>query len=196
MTTVLNLGAGKDEMEYNDVPIFAVSVDKSFYIASNPKDVEHNYIGFKNGAVFKRQHYRIDEDIFTFLERTIMKFDRVRIFRFLEHVPFTRVNYFFYLLASVMRKGSIANIAVPDYKILAQMILDEDVNDRDFEKHNITVTTELLNEPYDPHASIWTKERAKYYGEFEGRFKFRLGEPDHINIDGRDLYLHFCLERL
>jgi hypothetical protein len=109
MTTILNLGAGQEIPEIfrvEEPPLFMVSVDKIFYTFDIPSTVEKNYEHFLNrrGILNEKLHYRINSDIFDFLSRTIMKFDIVIMHRVLEHISFTQVNYFFYLLSIVMEK--------------------------------------------------------------------------------------------
>jgi hypothetical protein len=136
----------------------------------------------------------INADVFEFLERTVMTFDRVTIYRFLEHVSFTQVLYFIYLVSTVTTSGSVVDIIVPNYTTLANMILKEDVYNKSFEAQNILLTTELLNEPSCPHASIWTPERANYFWELEERFVVEEIESN-FNFDGRDIYLRFKARR-
>jgi len=89
------------------------------------------------------------------------------------------------------------DVIVPNYEVLAAMIRDEDVNSSNFERNNILLTTELLNQPSDPHASIWSPQRAKYFWEFENRFKIYsdLVCPN-FKYDGRDIYLRFHVKRV
>ena len=78
------------------------------------------------------------------------------------------------------------------------MILDEDPLDPaggNFEAHNITLTTELLNEPSCPHASIWTPDRAYYFFGLEGRFEISVYHTNY-EFDGRDIYLRFLARRI
>jgi hypothetical protein len=64
-----------------------------------------------------------------------------------------------------------------------------------FPEHNILLTTELLNEPSCPHASIWTRNRAKYFFSLEGRFEVPH-TWDSVKFDGRDIYLRFKANRI
>jgi hypothetical protein len=96
-----------------------------------------------------------------------------------------------------MEESGKVDIIVPNYNTLADMILNESVSSPDFEKDNILLTTELLNEPSCPHASIWTPERATYFWEFEGRFEVKPETVDpHFVFDGRNIYLRFQAERI
>jgi len=196
-TTILNIAAGKlapltlEEME----PFFLVNLDTMYYHYTPTKDIEEAFILWTKT---KNQSCNCKEDIFEFMERTILKFDYITIYRFLEHVPFVKVPYFIYLLSTVTHIGSKIEVIVPNYDILAEMILKESsmaANIKNFEAWNIELTTELLNEPFCPHASIWTRSRAKYFFELEKRFKINEIDPK-FEFDGRDLYLRFVAERI
>jgi len=139
--------------------------------------------------------YYCKEDAFEFMERTSLIFDRLCAYRFLEHVPMDRVLYFIYLLSTVVKKGGLVDIIVPNYMTLADMILNENVNDSEFEAHNIILTTELVNEPGCPHASIWTKDRAIKFFQLEGRFNVKEIDENFV-FDGRDIYLRILAERI
>ena len=119
------------------------------------------------------------------------------MYRFLEHISFTQVLYFIYLVSTCIHPGGVVDIIVPNYHTLAEILLKETVYDIEFEKQNILLTTELLNEPSCPHASIWTPERAKYFWEYEGRFSVPEDSIDpHFVYDGRNIYLRFKAVRL
>jgi len=77
------------------------------------------------------------------------------------------------------------------------MLLEEGPLDEleNFEAHNILLTTELLNEPGCPHASIWTANRAYYFMELEKRFRVGYMNAE-FEFDGRNIYLRFWGERL
>lgn len=200
-TRLLNIAAGKmgylPELEGPLSDFFVVNLDTMYY-RHTPTDViedryrEWNVTNKKENVVFYCK-----EDVFEFLERTQMMFDIVTIYRFLEHVSFTQLLYFIYLISTVVRTGGLVDVIVPNYEILADMIMNEDVNSSDFERKNILLTTELLNQPSDPHASIWTPQRAKYFWEFEDRFTIYddLIWPK-FEYDGRDIYLRFHVKRI
>ena len=138
-------------------------------------------------------------DVFGFMERCRGLFDQVAIYRFLEHVTFTNVEYFIYLVSTVIKPGGLVDVIVPDYRILAKLILAEEENlqkpHKNFAAHNIKLTTELLNEPSCPHASIWTQARMKYFWELEERFKV-ISQESAFDFDGRDIYLRSVIERV
>lgn len=193
---ILNIAGGKIPPLEIKRPAFIVNVDTMFYHNHDPGQVE------KRANDWKETHnleFQVKQDIFEFMERTTLQFDRVAIYRFLEHVSFTQVEYFIYLVSTITKPGAIVDVIVPDYKILAKKILDEDGffeenNAAAFPAHNIEVTTELLNEPSCPHASIWTVERAYYFWMLEERFHIAKIE-ENFKFDGRDLYLRFLAKR-
>ena len=193
---ILNLGAGKQkpiiQYQTKEKPYFLINLDTAYYSTPEPGIIEtlvmkwdgkESYISFCN------------EDAFTFMERTKLIFDRVCIYRLLEHISMDKVLYFIYLLSTITAKGDLIDVIVPDYEKLAHMILKEDINDKGFEAHNILLTTELLNDPSCPHASIWTSARAEYFFELEKRFKINQWATD-FEFDGRKIYLRFLAERL
>ena len=192
---ILNIAGGKFSPIFDDPnppPYFLVNVDTMYYESTDPVDVE---ISMQDWVGDGSMYYNINTDIFEFMERTTMKFDRICIYRFLEHVSFTQVLYFIYLVSTVTEPGAIVDVIVPNYKILAQMILDETVPNMEFEKYNIKLTTELLNEPSCPHASIWTLDRAYYFWELENRFHVDILSQT-FHFDGRNLYLRFKARRV
>lgn len=196
--TILNIAGGKieplevDMIPKIDKPAFIVNVDTMYYLNDDPQKVEREW---KDWTKTYDVAFNIKADVFEFLERTIMKFERICIYRFLEHVSFTNVLYFIYLLSTITKKGSSIDVIVPNYRILAQMILDENPKDESFEQKNIELTTELLNEPSCPHASIWTDSRAEYFFTFEKRFEI-IDVCNDFNFDGRNIYLRFWARRL
>ncbi len=191
---ILNIAAGKFQ-PINLEPIsFLVNLDTMYYHHTEASLIEAIYNDWKIKRATNKKFY-CSQDVFSFMERTIINFDKVCIYRFLEHVSYTQALYFIYLLSTITRKGSLIDVIVPNYEKLANMILKEDVNDKDFEANNILLTTELLNEPSCPHASIWTPARAEYFFELEGRFKVNQWVSDY-EFDGRKIYLRFLAERI
>jgi hypothetical protein len=193
--TFLNIGAGKlKPLRYSyDVPTFLINVDTMYqnHICTSQGYIEQSWLNwYEKDPVYYHNH-----KITTFMESTIINFDEIAIYRYLEHVPFTDVLYFIYLLSTITSKGSNVDVIVPDYKILAKLLEMDDPGSLDFEKENILLTTELLNDPSCPHASIWTPDRARYFFELEDRFKVKDLETP-FEFDGRDVYLRFIAERL
>jgi len=198
---VLNIAAGKmDPLGLKSPPAhYVVNLDTMYYRASSPEDVESIY------SLWIRQVPHIDrkkivhcnEDAFRFMERTKLQFDVITCYRFLEHVSFTQVPYFIYLMSTCLKIGGIVDIIVPNYTTLARMVINEVPGGPNFEADNILLTTELLNEPGCPHASIWTALRAKYFFHLEGRFEV-INETitESFEYDGRDIYLRFQARRI
>ena len=194
MTTILNIAGGKIpplNLETYE-PYFLVNIDTMYYGNKHPSIVEASY---KNWRSLGCETHNIKEDIVEFMERTVLSFDRICIYRYLEHVAMVDVPYFIYLLSTVARPGSIIEIIVPNYEILARMILDEFPLDGNFDWTNILLTTELLNEPSCPHASIWTSARAKYFFTLEKRFEV-IEIDENFKFDDRDIYLKFIAKRI
>ena len=195
---ILNLAAGKLKPILEDKesgPHLLVNLDTSYYSYMDPEMIEDTItLWNQNGSKIDMELY-CNEDAFTFMERTRAVFDRICLYRFLEHVPFEKVPYFIYLLSTITKKRDLVDVIVPNYHTLAEMLYQEDVKEPGFEKRNILLTTELLNEPSCPHASIWTIDRAQYFMELEGRFKITVAEPNY-EFDGRDIYLRFIAKRV
>ena len=195
---ILNIAAGKvlpiDPLNKNDI---LVNLDLNYFNSIDVKDVEkyHRSLSVVKEDDEKPLILYVNHDVYDFLERYSEKFDKIVIYRFLEHVPKVQVLYFLYLLSSTVKIGGTVEVIVPDYKRLAIRILDEKVNDIDFEAQDIITTFELLNEKYSPHLSVWTKDRAKHFFELEERFKV-IEINENYPFDGRDIYLRFTAQRI
>jgi hypothetical protein len=202
---ILNIAGGKIKpLEIPTDSSFAkrvgrniVNVDFSYFDSIPPNIVEKTIRERRLGLGDVREFY-CGHDIIKFMERTTITFDQVAIYRFLEHVTFTDINYFIYLVSTIIKPGGIVDVIVPNYNVLADMILEDDpYSDTNFEASNILLTTELLNEPSCPHASIWTPLRALYFWELEGRFEVpEENIESRFKFDGRDIYLRFFAKRL
>jgi len=192
-TSILNIGAGKsypiDISKFKKY--FLVNLDKIYRRGVFTTDVENIW----ENREWQTKTTKCNSDVFEFLSKYYYKFDLITIYRFLEHVPFNEVLYFIYLLSTALEVGGYIDIIVPDYRILANMLLEEDVYGKSFEANNILVTTELLNHPEDPHASIWTASRLVYFFELEGRFEIKLIKPNYT-FDGRDIYIRAIAQRV
>ncbi len=200
--TILNIAAGKIvpigfSESINDphfMKHFIVQLDPMYYSDCKPEFIEKSHTRWLNDNT--KDAFLCPVDAYEFMERIFMNFDHVSIYRFLEHVPFTKVPYFIYLVSTLLEKGAIVDVIVPNYKTLAKMIISEDFpGDEDFEAHNILLTTELLNEPSCPHASVWTPDRMKYFWELEDRFKL-IEINNNFDFDGRDIYIRAIMERI
>jgi len=192
---VLNIAAGKLFPENLPSNFFLVNLDKMYYSITHPREVETEFEEWTKKRRSGSQTFYIQSDCFEFLSKITICFDKIIIYRFLEHVKRADLLYFIYLLSTTIHAGGQVEVIVPDYKILAKRILEENVNDRDFDRQDIITTTELVNEPDCPHSSIWTEERAKYYFEYERRFKV-INSVTPYHFDGRSIYLKFIVERL
>lgn len=199
MKIILNIAAGKlfpidlDNL-YTGEEYFLINNDVMYYNNLDPIEIEENLENQDINTIKQNSIHYCKTDTFEFMERTKILFDRITIYRFLEHVPMDRVEYFIYLLSTVTKPGSIIDVIVPDYDVLAKMILKEKIN-KNFHANNILLTTELLNQPPDSHSSLWTEKRAKYFFELEGRFKV-INNFKRFKFDGRDIYLRFLAERI
>jgi len=193
MNTILNIAAGKELPLTLPKPYFLINSDIMYYHNSHPVIIEKEWADWTKTI---DKTYYCKTDIYEFMERTKISFNKICIYRFLEHVPMDKVCYFIYLLSTITNKGSVIDIIVPNYTILAEMILNEKI-DNNFHANNIILTTELLNQPPDPHTSIWTVERAKYFFELEKRFEVLEKEIDRrFKFDGRDIYMRFFARRI
>lgn len=201
----LNIAGGKLSpiptlMDDDMIPSYVLNIDTSYYSETTPTSVEEDAVAWARNPDRGNKQAFINADIFEFMERTILQFDRVVIYRFLEHVSFTQLDYFIYLISTITNPGSMIDVIVPNYQVLAQQIINEEQRCKikdfeqydDFEGWNIQLTTELLNEPSCPHASIWTPYRAKLFWEREKRFTV---DPRQIEercvFDGRNIYMRF-----
>lgn len=201
---ILNIAAGKFQpliIPNMDIlePRYVLNVDTSYFDKTEPDQIEDDIQKWDVNKEITSKYSYLNMDIFEFMERCKVKFDMVSIYRFLEHVSFTQIEYFIYLVSTVIEKGGIVDVIVPNYRILAEMIINEEnyysMQDFDFHPWNILLTTELLNEPSCPHASIWTPERMKKFWELEGRFKVKQQWPT-FKFDGRDIYIRAKMVRV
>jgi len=198
---ILNIAGGKfdplpmSSKENLMIPKYVLNVDTSYFAHEDAGEIENDITAWNNNPDRISKSRNLNMDAFTFMERCSITFDRVVIYRFLEHVSFTQVEYFIYLVSTVLNPGGQVDVIVPNYIQLAEMILNERVDGQNWAAYNTLLTTELLNEPSCPHASIWTPERMKYFWELEGRFQVELQNPA-FKFDGRDIYLRSFIERV
>ena len=201
MKTILNLAAGKMRPLTDEKKPFLVNVDTMY--AGHRLDEEENLLNIEYMHKLAeqdippniREHY-IKMDVDEFMERYKYTFDLVTVYRYLEHVPRNEILYFIYMLSTCVRVGGIVDIIVPDYQVLAGLLIHEDdiIDSPNFEAHDILLTTELLNEPNCPHASIWTPERLVKFFKLEGRFAIE-SIIHRFEYDGRDIYLRMLARR-
>jgi len=198
MRTILNLAGGKIRPLMAEEGDLIINVDTCYFTEDPIEHVEktHRFTN-KTGAlpVGSKGEYFVNDDMFDFLSRYNVTFDVISLYRILEHIHRDQVLYFIYLLSTCVKKDGLLDIIVPDYKMLAQMLIAEDVYDIEFWTDNILLTTEMLNEPDDPHKSIWTADRLKMFLAMEQRFKV-MTIAEKFDFDGRDIYLNCIAQRI
>jgi|GEM_PF-1508406 len=192
--SILNLGAGKTEPidigSFNSY--FLINLDSIYLVPRGNIQMKHeNWLKKGEGRVTSNTN----EDAYTFLQRYFYSFDLITIYRFLEHIPFDRVSFFIYLMARATKKGGYVDVVVPDYNILAKHIIQDDVDAPDFYVKNIFLTTELLNEPGDPHASIWTVPRIYKFFQLENYFRVQYVKTN-FSFENRNWYIRALIERV
>ncbi len=194
---ILNIAAGKiNPLDLPDYPYLLVNLDTMYLRNDWENGFERMHFEWKFVTHAKSLVKYINMDVYEFLERYSTKFDRIVIYRFMEHVPLNKLLYFIYLLSTAVEVEGYIDIIVPNIEILAQKILNErDLSIDEFPAHDILVTTEVVNEESSPHLSLWSPLRAKYYFELEGRFKVEnIVTP--FEFDGRDIYMRFKARRV
>lgn len=142
-------------------------------------------------------HWLVGQDIFRYLEEYKYRdYDEIHAQRIFEHIPVDQIHYLGYLLYSVAVPGAKLVITVPDFQKVFALLntLDADkLTGMEFKRGLIKVTTELFNEPSDPHQSPWTQALAKYYLEVEGYWK--ISSIEYVRLDGRDWYMKITADR-
>ena len=216
---ILSIGSGKKETkeeldilhgitkEFDYNTVIRLFLDKTYFIPpSNREEAIYKFESYVNlvegdtheGVSYHplpEEHFYSNCDATEFMQRTKEKFDIVILNRVLEHIPRTMVLYFIYLLSTITKpEQGIISVIVPDYKLLTNMLLNEDVSSPNFDKHDILVTSELLNEISDPHASIWTAERLEHFFTYEDRFKV-TNINRFFKFDKRDIYIHALIQK-
>lgn len=198
---VLNLAGGKHIPSItnvrgfsNDDKIFLLNVDRMYQNTLYIGEVELQYDAWSQGNM-NSETYFLNDEIKYFMDSTILKFDHVILYRYLEHISLSEMNYFLYSLSTLMKVGSCVDVIVPNARVLARMLLEESVSSPDFGPQDILLTTEFCNEPADPHASLWTPERANYYMTYENRFEI-INMDEQFIFDGRNIYMRFLAKRI
>jgi len=199
---LLNIGAGKpyNHVEYLDytsnVNYFMVNLDKSYFTGISPDVSEKIHSKWlSNKLKDETKIVGVKCDIFEFLERYKYKFDVITMFRFFEHIPREKLLYFIYLISTSIEVGGMVDVIAPDYQLLAQQILNEDPYEKDFDKHDIIISTEMFNEVSDPHQNITTPKRIEKLFEYEGRFKVEELFKPYL-FDGRKIYFRSLIRRI
>jgi len=202
--TFLNIAGGKhipEEILQTEGEYFAVHLDRSYheYICKSQGFIESLYLNEKMFDIHCRQKDNFDnycnEDIFEYLGSNLIPFDKVFVYRFLEHIHRDEILTFIYLLSTVTSPGDEVEVIVPNMNDLFKLHEKLDVESKDFQNDYITLTTELFNEPMDPHKSMWIPDLVKYFWTLEKRFMItQLKES--FEFDGRDIYMKFIAERI
>jgi predicted SAM-dependent methyltransferase len=199
MESYLNIAAGKIyPIDFEkDKLNFLVQLDTMYWHAAAPQHIEENHKLWHNKKSSRIMHCKTDA--FEFLGLYKYQFEHISCYRFLEHIPKPEIQGFIYLLSTALKIGGTLDIIVPNYEILANMILEENITEdmehAKWEKHDTLLTYELLNEPSMPHASIWTPTRIYYFFNLEERFKVTSMEPNY-EFDGRNCYIRAKLVRI
>jgi predicted SAM-dependent methyltransferase len=210
MTTALNIAAGKlKPIDINSWgKYFLINLDIMYFSHEDPRDVEFHHSQWldykeednkKHPDVYPFQvDHKVATDAFEFMEKSSIEFDLITCYRFLEHVRKTDIQYFIYLMSTSLKIGGQVDIIVPDYETLAELLLKENPGEPShwgWEQHDTLLTYEMLNEPGNPHASIWTAQRLDYFFTLEERFK-PVDMKRNYNFDGRDCYIRYIAERV
>lgn len=199
MKSYLNIAAGKIEpIGFDKENNFLCQLDKMYWAVTPIDTIERTHEHWMN-TPNTNELCHTDVDAFEFLGNYKYQFDHISCYRFLEHVTKTDVQGFIYLLSTALKIGGTLDIIVPNYETLADLILNENLDEKvkhcDWERHDTLLTYELLNEPSMPHASIWTPQRIKYFFGVEERFKIEIMDPNYI-FDGRDIYIRAQFKRI
>lgn len=195
--SILNIGSGKIPVPISDHVnpkrrYNLVNIDRNYFSGYTPEQIESI---FSNKDNKKENILNCKWEIFSFLERTVLNFDVIFIYRFFEHINRDKLLYFIYLLSTVTKKDAIIDLISPNYQILAHMLLNEKTDDPDFDKKDIILSTELFNEVNDPHLNITTPQRIKRLFEYEGRFEI-INYKDPYEFDGRNIYFRSIIRRI
>jgi hypothetical protein len=199
MKYVLNLAGGNIPpiLDCSKESCFVVSVDLCYPVSYRYTSQEH-LIAVMNDQYLSDTYAPpqfLKCDVYEFLSSTIIKFDHVCIYRFLEHVPKTNVLYFLYMVASCMKVGATLDVIVPDAQKLAKRLLEEDVFSADWEAEDLLTTYEFLSDQPSPHLSLWTHDRIKKIFEME-KFLAVINIEKNFLFDGRDIYLRSISKRI
>jgi hypothetical protein len=193
--TILNVGAGKNiPLRLNDYLL--VNMDPGYTFETSSISDVYDKVIEKGKDYWKDNNSEtmyVRSEWEEFSSKFLGRFDRIVVYRYLEHVAMVQVPYFIYMMSTLLNQNGVFEGIVPDYKKLARLLLKEDPFEANFDQNNILLTTEIVNEPYDPHASVWTEDRIKYFFELEGRFNVKEIVKD-FNYDGRDIYIWFQAE--
>ncbi len=170
---------------------FIINVDR-MYKKSSQFLSNYDYKNYiKNENCDYYNHY-VKSNITEFLNDCMIYFDRICMYRYLEHVGYSDALYLIYQLSTITKKDSIIDVIVPDYIKLCNIIPGLT---GEFNNNFILCQTELFNEINDPHKLITTPKTVKYLFELEKRFKVEK-IIENFEFDGRNIYLRFLIRRL
>jgi len=195
---ILNIAGGKIKpLDLPENPYLLVNLDTMYLQSDWTNGFEEDHEEWKLAPQLSKPLITyVNMDAYEFLEKYRVKFDRITIYRFMEHIPLDRLLYFIYLLSTAVEIGGYIDVIVPNIEILAKKILTEkDIDVGAFPAHDILVTTEVVNESSSPHLSLWSPLRATYYFELEGRFVVEnIVTP--FEFDGIGIYMRFHARRI
>lgn len=187
---ILNLGCGKNVPMDLPEKFDLINIDSSMYRVHSEEEIFKKILE-ENDV---NQIFFFNDDAPSFLEQCPIKFDKIVMYRFLEHISRKNLLYFIYILAGALKENGEMDIIVPDHQKLAKKLAEETEQDMEDINHDITITTEFLNEPSDPHGSLWSPLRAKYYLELENRFDVtRIYR--NFEYDGRNTHIRIIAKR-
>ena len=115
---ILNLGSGKilplglPEVSIKpDDAFFLVNLDSGYYpTITEAKDVQLKFEKWAQDPIQTLLY--VNENAFTFMEKYPFTFDKIVIYRFLEHVPRRDILYFIYLMSTMLGKGGVMDCIV------------------------------------------------------------------------------------
>lgn len=201
MAKVLSLGTGREFESVNKrwmTPDTVIHhVDMLYAMDADSRYNELKWELRETSEPGSRVHFH-GMKILEFLESYPCRdFDEILAQRVFEHIPVTEISYMLYLLRCIAADGAELNIIVPDFtKVFEKISLmdPEKMCASEFNRSMIEVTTEMFNEPNDPHCSIWTPAFARYYIELEKYWK--VAELKYVTLDNRDWYMSITANRI
>ncbi len=174
---ILTIGSGRDWKKYDD--IYAPTSELMHV------DAMYKYETSEGSS------HMIGEDIIQYLENNnSLSYNIIHGQRIFEHIAVDKLQYLLYLLYCSAAPDATLHITVPDFEKVLETLKSLDPFSQtaiQFNKQLIQVSTELFNEPNDPHKSPWTKKLAKYYVELEDYWK--VTSIKEVSLDGRDWYM-------
>ena len=185
---ILNLGSGRDCV---DNPNNYNKIDEVTFVDQMYKNIDVDLSANTRGTNWSIKEESIQE----FLEKGMeKKYDIVDCTRCFEHLKPNDVFYILYLIHKNMLPDGVLTIVVPDmlnvFKTLGELeqnLCKGVVRATEFQCVYTAIHTEIFNESFDPHQSIWTPQLAKHYIEAETYFKIQ--SLSYITLDNRDWYM-------